>query len=324
MGLLSGLKELGLGSLEDTTIIEDKKQEKKADEPVIEKTPEELELEAIFDRTITCPVCDLQFKTKVMRPGKAKLEGTDTDLRPRYEKMDPLKYDAIACTNCGYAGLTKYFPHLASRQLRDVKEQICAGFKGYATHEGIYTYDDAIMRYKLALVSTVVKKAKNSERAYTALKLAWVLRGKREGLEKELNPAPPKASPQGSAPQPTAPQQPAKPPLTEEQKKEYRETIVRLYEDEKEALGVAYDGFTISLSKESAPIANMDENTVVFLLAELAHRLKKYDEASRLCGIVLTNKDTQPRLKERAYDLKEAIQAEMKKQKEAAAAAGAS
>ena len=50
MGLLSGLKELGLGSLEDTTIIEDKKQEKKADEPVIEKTPEELELEAIFDK----------------------------------------------------------------------------------------------------------------------------------------------------------------------------------------------------------------------------------------------------------------------------------
>ena len=118
MGLLSGLKDLGLGDLENATIIEDKKQEKKSNEPVVEKTPEELEAEAVFDRTVTCPVCDMQFKSKVMRPGKAKLEGTDTDLRPRYEKMDPLKYDAIACPNCGYGGLTKYFPHLSSRQLR--------------------------------------------------------------------------------------------------------------------------------------------------------------------------------------------------------------
>ena len=169
-----------------------------------------------------------------------------------------------------------------------------------------------------------MKKAKNSERAYTALKLAWILRGKREMLTKELT--------QGNAPQPAAPApqadgtpaapKPAKQPLTEAQKKEYKEMIIRLKADEDEALGVAYDGFTISLSKESAPIANMDENTVVFLLAELAHRLKKYDEASRLCGIVLTNKDTQPRLKERAFDLKEAIQNEVKQLKEKEAANG--
>ncbi len=283
MGLLSGLGNLGLGDMEEVTIIEDKKQEKKKDEPVVEKTPEQLELEAIFERTVTCPVCDQQFKIKTMRPGKAKLEGTDTDLRPRYEKMDPIKYDAIACNLCGYAALTKYFPRLASRQLHDIKEQIQPHFKGYDTHDGIYTYDDAIMRYKLALVTTVVKKAKNSERAYTALKLAWVLRGKRETFKDNV------------------------------MKQKEAEALLK---DELEALQVAFDGFNIALSKESPPIANMDENTVMYLIAELARRLKKYDEASRLCGMVLTNKNTQPRLKERAYDLKEMIQAEMKKAKE--------
>ena len=282
MGLLSGLGSFGLKEMEEVKIIEDKKQEKKADEPVVEKTPEELELEAIFDRTITCPVCDLQFKIKTMRPGKAKLEGTDTDLRPRYEKMDPIKYDAIACNNCGYAGLTKYFTHLASRQMHDIKEKISPTFKGYDFHEGIYTYDDAIFRYKLALVNSVVKKAKNSERAYTALKLAWVLRGKREQLGDDVT------------------------------KQKEAESLMQ---DELEALGVAYDGFTIALSKESPPIANMDENTVMYLLAELARRLKKYEEASRLCGMVLTNKNTQPRLKERAYDLKVMIIDEIKKAK---------
>ncbi len=290
MGLLSGLSGLGLGKMEEVNIIEDKKNEKKSDEPVVEKTPEQLEKEAVFERVLTCPVCDLEFKTQSIRPGKAKLAGSDSDLRPRYEKIDPIKYDAIACNNCGYAGLTKYFPSLSSRQLKAVKEQIVPNFKGFDTHPGIYSYDDAIMRYKLALVTSVVKQAKNSERAYTALKLAWVLRGKREGLE---------------------------------QKNGSPREIDTLKSDELEALQVAYDGFTIALSKETAPIANMDENTVMYLLAELAHRLKKYDEASRLCGLVLTNKSTQPRLKERAYDLKEILKEEIKRAKEAAQSASA-
>ncbi len=285
MGLLSGLKNLGLGTMEEVNIIEDKKAAHKSETPVPEKTPEELEQEAVFERVITCPVCDLEFKTKSIRPGKAKLSGSDTDLRPRYEKIDPIKYDAIACSNCGYAGLTKYFPSLSSRQLKAVKEQIAANFKGFDTHPGIYTYDDAIMRYKLALVTTVVKQAKNSERAYTALKLAWVLRGKREQLEKEGKGG---------------------------------DAIEELKKDETEALTVAYDGFTIALSKETAPLANMDENTVMYLLAELAHRLKKYEDAYKLCGMVLVSKSTQSRLKERAYDLKEALKEEIKQEQKTA------
>ncbi len=284
MSLFSSLKGFGLGELENTPIIEDGKKDAKAQGPVVEKTPEELEREAVFERTVKCPVCDLEFRFLAMRPGKAKLEGSDTDLRPRYEKMDPIKYDAIACCNCGYGALTKYFGHLASRQVRELKERMEASFEGYNFEGGIYSYDDAIFRYTLALASCVVKKGKNSERAYTALKLAWVLRGKQAQLEKD------------------------------ETKKEER---ARLAADELEALGVAYEGFTIAISKESAPIAGMDENTVVYLLAELARRLKKYDEASRLCGTVLTNQGVQPRLKERAFDLKTMIQEELKQQKEA-------
>ena len=283
MGLLSGLKKLGLANMEDAEIIEKKDPEKKKAEPVIEKSPEEVEAEAVFEKTVTCPVCDIPFKIKAIRPGRAKLKGSDSDLRPRYEKVDPIKYDAIACNNCGYAGLTKYFPHVSSRQMHDIKEQISPTFRGYEYHEGIYTYDDAIMRYKLALVTSIVKRAKNSERAYTALKLAWILRGKREMIAND----------------------PSK-----------KEEIRELYKDELEAIGVAYEGFTIALSKEATPIANMDENTLMYLLADLARRLKKYSDASRLCGTVLTNKSTQPRLKERAHDLKEMIVSEMKRAKE--------
>ena len=290
MGLLSDLKALGLGQFEDAKIIEDPAK-KKAEEVVVVKTPEELEKEAVFVRNIKCPVCDHDVSLLALRPGKAKLEGTDSDLRPKYEKMDPIKYDAIACNSCGFAALTKYFGHLASRQVRDIKEQISPSFKGFEFKGELYSYDDAILRYKLALASEIVKKAKNSEKAYTALKLAWVFRGKRESLSKD-----------------------------EAKKEENKQEIITLFSAELEALKIAYDGFTIAISKESEPIAGMDSLTVQYLLADLARRLKKYDEASRLCAGVLTNQSVQPRLKERAYDLKVMIQEEVKKQKEAAAA----
>ncbi len=287
MGLFSGLKNLGLGDLENTKVIEEKHRVKKETEKPVEKTPEELEAEMVMDRTLKCPICDIPFPIKFIRSGKAKLAGTDTDLRPRYEKVDPLKYDAIACPSCGYAALTKYFEHLGSRQMKDIKINICPTFKGFDVHDGLYTYDDAILRHKLALLCAVVKNGKNSERAYTALKLAWMLRGKRETI------------------------------VRDETKKD---EVIELYNDEMEALSAAYEGFTLALSKEVAPIAGMDENTLLYLLAELARKLKKFDDASRLCGSLLLNKSVPPRLKERTHDLKGRIQADMKKQKEKQAA----
>ena len=96
-----------------------------------------------------------------------------------------------------------------------------------------------------------------------------------------------------------------------------REEMTELYRDELEALGLAYEGFTTALAKESVPIANMDENTLLYLLAELARRLRKFTDASRLCGMLLTHKNVPPRLKDRALDLKEMILNDKKKYKEA-------
>ena len=130
MGILSGLSKFGLGGLSEKKIIEDKKQEKVVREPEPEKTPEEIEKEIVFEKKIKCPVCDLLFPVLKFRPGKVKLIGTDTDLRPKYENADPLKYDAMVCTNCGYAGLSRYFDKVTTKQVREIKEQIYKNFKG--------------------------------------------------------------------------------------------------------------------------------------------------------------------------------------------------
>lgn len=282
MGLFSGMDKFGLGKYKDTnSIIEEKKPvslQKNVEQEIDRKTPEEREAEVLFDKRFTCPVCDVSFSTKCVRAGKIKIADKDLDLRPIYEFMDPLKYDVIACDQCGYSALSRYFGKLSSRQMKAIREQVGMSFSGLdVPTDEIYSYDYAITRYKLALICSMVKQAKNSEKAYTCLKLAWVIRGKRLTLD----------------------------PKSEEFKE--------LYKDELECIQNAYDGFILAISNEQFPIAGMDENTLKYVLAEFARRLKKYDESIRLLGDVITSKTTNNRLKEEALKLKEIIKEEVKK-----------
>ena len=94
-GLLSGLSEIGLGGLENMEVYEqpeDKEAEKQAEEK-----PEVKEETFLFDKSYECPVCYQGFKAKTVRSGKLRSLGTDRDLRPLYDQMEPLKYDVVIC-----------------------------------------------------------------------------------------------------------------------------------------------------------------------------------------------------------------------------------
>jgi uncharacterized protein (DUF2225 family) len=117
--------------------------------------------------------------------GKARMVFQDMDLRPRYDDIDSLKYNITACPVCGYAALTKEFPILSYGQAKMIKEKISINFTGLKYESDTYSYDDAIARSKLALVNTVVKRGKVSERAYICLTLGWLTRGKAESISKD-------------------------------------------------------------------------------------------------------------------------------------------
>lgn len=281
MGIFSDMDRFGLGGYSDIDVIEKNSisgvKSHGRDDMVPEKTPEEKEKEALFSKHYTCPVCDLTFTVKCVKAGKVKLSGKDTDLRPIYEDMDPLKYDAITCDKCGYSALTRYFGKLSTMQIVDIRKEIGSKFSGIDNHLEIYSYDDAIIRHKLALLTSVVKRAKNSERAYTSMKLAWVLRGKRLSLK------------------------PGSPEIKE------------LYKEELECVANAYDGYMQAISRELFPIAGMDELTLQYLMADMARKLKKYNEAAKLITNVLTSKSASARLKDQALTLKELIKDDMKR-----------
>ena len=279
MGLLSGLSDLGLGKLEGAEIFEEEKkpEPKKVEEPK-EEAPFD-ENDVLFDKSAECPVCGKKFTFRAVRTGKARPIGQDPDLRTRYEKFDPAKYDVVVCPYCGYAVLTKYFTSLPAAQVKLLREGIGGKVHGVANNP-ILSYDDAIQKYQLALASSIVKHAKDSEKAFVCLKMAWVIRGKKESIT--------------------------------EDDPDYEEVMKQLRDDENEALKAAYEGFVSARQKESFPIAGMDEITIDYLLAVLSARFEKYDVAQKLIAGILLNRTANNRIKDRTRDLKDQVLMEMK------------
>lgn len=274
--LFAGLESLGLKLKKDIDVFEEEKKEEAGTGQGAENKPKEISEESLlFEKTFKCPVCDTEFKCKMVRTGKAKLVSQDMDLRPKYQGIDPLKYDAILCPTCGYASLNRYFNFVMSSQAKQIKEQISSTFKYSSENGKVYSYDEAITRHKMALLNTVVKKGKLSERAYTCLKLAWLFRGKREELMKG----------------------------------EYtKEEIEALAKEEIECLKNAHEGFISAFSQEDFPMCGMDEYTVTFLVAELSRRIGEKEEAKRWVSKVLVARDANRRIKDKALALKESLQ----------------
>lgn len=278
MGILSGLGEFGLGGLEGMDIFEEEEKEDKK-KAAAAAPPKVEEKDLIYDKNFTCPVCSEEFSSKIMKTGKAKLLGTDPDLRARYEGIDPLKYDVLLCPACGYTALSRYFPTIGSAQAKLIKEKISTSVRVTKYDDEVYSYEQAYERYRLSLVCAVVKKAKASEKAYICLKSGWLLRGWWESLQESGD----------------------------------GKKIEQLQSQEEEYLQNAYKGFLEARQSEGFPMCGMDEMTIDYLTAVLAARLKKYDVASRLVSSILASSMANARMKEKARDLKEQIIADMKK-----------
>lgn len=271
--LLSGLEKFGLEYLKEVDIFEEKEKEKviKAPPP----PPQEMkEVDYLFEKSYECPVCYTAFKAKAVRTGKARIVRTEMDLRPVYEKFEPLKYDVIICPKCGYAVTSRYFGGLVAFQKKAIKELISSKYQCRQETE-TYTYEEALERYKLSLASAIVKKAKASEKAYICLKCGWLLRSMGENLDKETP--------------------------------DYEKTLEDLKEQEKVFLQNALDGLLTARQTESYPMCGMDQTTGEYLIAVLAMYDGRYDISSRLISEILMSRSTNRRIKDKARDVKDEL-----------------
>ena len=281
MSILSDLKQLGFLSSDEEKLFETKEDLQKRKEEAKASTISRIqEKELIYDKTFTCPVCGQNFTSKVMKSGKTRLLSTDLDLRPKYEGIDSNKYDVIQCSNCHYSVLTKFMAPVPSVIAKLLREQIGEKVK-VATYEGeTYSFEQVLERYKLALACAIVKKAKNSEKAYICMKIAWTYRGRREKLEEDRQLL----------------------PITRNE----------LLQHEAEYLASALDGFLLAEDMEKAPICGMDAVTLQYLIATIAYEVGKLDIAAQKVGDILVRQGVNVRIKDKARDLKDMIQEKKK------------
>jgi uncharacterized protein (DUF2225 family) len=276
--LLSGLEAVGLENLANINLFEDEEETGKKPEKQTEQEVKE-EKDYLFEKTYTCPVCDNVFKCKTVKTGKNKLLTVEPDLRPKYKDVDSIKYDAIVCDKCGYAALSKSFGPMGSVQANLIRTNITPTFKGVNNDVSEYSYDDAILRHQLALLSSAIKKGPDSEKAYICLKLAWLLRGKGENLDKNSS--------------------------------DYDGAIKKIAHDEQEFIQKAYQGFVTAMSKERFPICGMDDMQYIYLCAELARKCKDYPTAAKLVSEVIVSKTAGTSLKNKARDLYDSLKKEI-------------
>ena len=273
MGLLSGLESFGI-QLKDG--LENNLFEKKADtstnrEPDKVESPKIKESDLLFQKEFACPVCETKFKHPSLRGGKVRFLGTDMDLKPNYEMVEPLKYDIISCPYCGYTAVLKYFPSAMSYEKKEIKEKISPTYTAPPfIHNEVYSYDDALLLYKLGLACSIVKKAHDSEKAYTAMKTGWLIRCMKQ----------------------------------EEKDSDKQAELNRL---ETEYLKAAKEGFVLARQKESFPIAGMDESSLDYLICILAYEVEDYQTSLKLMSDLLTSQKTPKKIKDKLYDLKEQL-----------------
>jgi len=285
--ILSGLAKFGL----DENLVKDLfEEENSSSRPNGAQTAAKVveppkETDFLLLKSVRCPICDGVFRTPVIKTGRAKRKEPDLDLRPRFEGIDTNKYDVASCPKCGFTAMHRYFGNLAPVHAKLIKEGVLAKLKTPPakpiTELEVISYDSAIELYKISLYTSVVKKAKNSEKAYTCLKIAWLLRGKMEELSVDAE--------------------------------KNKEAIAACQKDYDTFYKQAFDGFVKAMSSENYPMAGMDQSTVDLLIAAMAFNLGQYEYASRFVSSLIVSRTAGSNVKKRAHDLKEKIVEKLKK-----------
>ena len=236
------------------------------------------EQEFLFPKKYKCPICEKEFENLTVKSNRARLVGTDMDLRPKYDQIDVLKYDVICCPHCGYGAISRYFDSPTESQRKKIKQMVwdkVTPLKMPAA--GFLTYEESAERHKLALLNLMVKNGngpeKKSEKAYVCLKLGWIHRGWWESEKGKID---------GPA-------------------------LEKIKLAEKWYLKNAYELFLEARGTESFPMAGMDEMTVDYLIAALAIRNDQPDVAKRMVSGILGSFSATSRMKDKARALLENI-----------------
>jgi len=177
-GLFDGLEEFGLEDIGNKPLYQDEadtsnKQSQKS-------AKEKAEADYLFDSEVECPVCHRQVTVKRIRRSALRLHSRDTDSMPVYHDINPLFYEIWLCNHCGYAASQSSFTQpLMKVEAELILKNISSKWRA-KEYPPLYDADVAVERFKLALLSATVRKARPIDIAMLCLRLGWVYRSRNE------------------------------------------------------------------------------------------------------------------------------------------------
>lgn len=131
--------------------------------------------EYLYEKSVECPVCGNNFKVIAVKQKGYVVSHRDSDFCIHYKDVNPLLYDVWICQLCGYASLKNTFSDISFKRAKLIKEYITPKWVARES-EKVIDYENAISRFKLALISAQISRAKASEIASICLKIAWIYR----------------------------------------------------------------------------------------------------------------------------------------------------
>ena len=133
----------------------------------------------LFDKKIICPVCNSTFYQKAVKVKSPRIISKDSDFFIRYKSINPYFYDVWICNSCGYSSLKSEFFKLRDFQKNQILEKISPKWSK-KNYPEILNVDNAIERYKLALITSNIINKRATISAIITLKLAWMYRLKKD------------------------------------------------------------------------------------------------------------------------------------------------
>ena len=132
-------------------------------------------IEHLYDKEVTCPVCNFKFTVKAVKINSPRVSSRDSDFFIRYSVINPYLYDVWICNSCGYAAMKTDFPKVKSYQKDLVLKNITRKWKP-KEYPIVIDEEHAIERYRLALLSSITMEKPASSNAMILLKTAWMYR----------------------------------------------------------------------------------------------------------------------------------------------------
>jgi len=133
------------------------------------------QLQPTYETAIKCPACDKEFEITKVRSRAVKLVRQDTDFCPYYEGINPLYYEAVVCSHCGYAAHITSINALNRIEKRRIQDHITKKWTP-RSFSGQRTWDKALEAFKLVLLNLNVREAVHSEIAKICMRIAWLYR----------------------------------------------------------------------------------------------------------------------------------------------------